>query len=354
MWHREGVANLSDDMRKPRAIPSPAAQRPAFIVGTTLLLAALLLPADADAQQHLRQRSSGVTVDWTVVDQLQGRPPARQQSAAGQQRRPVNRAAAAPRQETPAAAAPAPAVVAPALRQPPPPPDTAPVAGATPPPRPPAAAAQPRPAAPAAPPAQEFRAPAPPPSFAEQAPAVVPPVPVSPVPPPPSVASSMPARPAAPAAAAPTAAAAAAAPALSAPVAATPAAAAAAAAAPAAAPPPAAPPLAASLPPSRAGQPSARLAFAADSAEPPADLRNEMRDVVEQLRRAPNGRLRIEGFAAGEDANRSRRLSLSRALAVRAYLMDQGLASTRMDVFARGNQPEDGPTDRVDVTLVRR
>jgi len=25
-----------------------------------------------------------------------------------------------------------------------------------------------------------------------------------------------------------------------------------------------------------------------------------------------------------------------------------------LDVFARGNQPEDGPADRVDVTLVRR
>jgi len=166
---------------------------------------------------------------------------------------------------------------------------------------------------------------------------------VSPTPPPPSVASSLPARPAA-AAAAPAAAAAAAAPALAAP----------APAAAASAPPPAAPPLAASLPPSRAGQPSARLAFAADSADPSPDLRNELRDVVEQLRRAPDGRLRIEGFAAGEDANRSRRLSLSRALAVRAYLIDQGLASTRMDVFARGNQPEDGPADRVDVTLVRR
>ncbi|MFM8679074.1 MAG: OmpA family protein [Alphaproteobacteria bacterium] len=96
------------------------------------------------------------------------------------------------------------------------------------------------------------------------------------------------------------------------------------------------------------------MAFAADSADIPADLRNEMRDVVEQLKRTPDGRLRIEGFAAGEDANRSRRLSLSRALAIRAYLMDQGLASTRMDVFARGNQPEDGPPDRVDVTLARR
>ncbi|MFZ9449629.1 MAG: hypothetical protein ACO3CC_15855, partial [Alphaproteobacteria bacterium] len=105
-------------MRKPIANPLPAAKSPASIVGTTLLLAAQLLPADAGAQHPLPPRGGGVTVDWTVVDQLQGRPPARQQSAAGQQRRPANRAAAAPRQaaQAPAAPSPAPAAGAPSLR----------------------------------------------------------------------------------------------------------------------------------------------------------------------------------------------------------------------------------------------
>ena len=75
---------------------------------------------------------------------------------------------------------------------------------------------------------------------------------------------------------------------------------------------------------------------------------------IEQMKRSGEMRLRIEGFASGEDANRSRRLSLSRALAVRGYLMDQGIASTRMDVYARGPQADGGPADRVDLTMFRR
>ena len=76
--------------------------------------------------------------------------------------------------------------------------------------------------------------------------------------------------------------------------------------------------------------------------------------VIDQLRRGQDARLRIEGFASGEDANRARRLSLSRALAVRAFLMDEGLSSTRMDVYARGSQAEGGPSDRVDLNVFRR
>ncbi|MFM8991834.1 MAG: hypothetical protein ACKOUS_19995, partial [Alphaproteobacteria bacterium] len=113
-----------------------AAKPPAILGGTALLLAVLVLPGDAGAQQHLRQRGSGVSVDWTVVDQIQGRPPARQQQANAQPRRAANRATPAQAQGQPAAAPPAApaAAAAPVLRQPPPPPDTAPVAGATPPP----------------------------------------------------------------------------------------------------------------------------------------------------------------------------------------------------------------------------
>jgi hypothetical protein len=99
---------------------------------------------------------------------------------------------------------------------------------------------------------------------------------------------------------------------------------------------------------------SARLGFVGDGAELTAETRGQLRGIVEQLRKGPDARLRIEGFASGEDANRARRLSLSRALAVRAYLMDEGLSSTRMDVYARGTQTEGGPTDRVDLTVFRR
>jgi outer membrane protein OmpA-like peptidoglycan-associated protein len=41
-------------------------------------------------------------------------------------------------------------------------------------------------------------------------------------------------------------------------------------------------------------------------------------------------------------------LSLTRALAVRAYLMDKGIADTRIDVRALGVAAS-GPPDRVDI-----
>ena len=66
-------------------------------------------------------------------------------------------------------------------------------------------------------------------------------------------------------------------------------------------------------------------------------------------------RLKVVAYAAGQsnNASQARRLSLSRALAVRAYLIDKGIRSTRIDVQAMG-APENanGPADRVDLSLV--
>ena len=65
-------------------------------------------------------------------------------------------------------------------------------------------------------------------------------------------------------------------------------------------------------------------------------------------------RLQLVAYAsgAGESANSARRLSLSRALAVRSYLIDKGVRSTRIDVRALGNRLEGGgDPDRVDVIV---
>ncbi|MBF0354129.1 MAG: OmpA family protein [Alphaproteobacteria bacterium] len=66
-------------------------------------------------------------------------------------------------------------------------------------------------------------------------------------------------------------------------------------------------------------------------------------------------RLQLLAYAEGTDANASkaRRLSLSRALSVRSYLIDQGVRSTRIDVRALGNKAGSGPSERVDVMLLR-
>ncbi|HZB90781.1 MAG TPA: OmpA family protein, partial [Stellaceae bacterium] len=70
-------------------------------------------------------------------------------------------------------------------------------------------------------------------------------------------------------------------------------------------------------------------------------------------------RLQLVAHASGgsDESNEARRISLQRALAVRSYLIDRGIASTRMDVRALGNRSEGGsggPLDRVDVVMLDR
>jgi len=66
--------------------------------------------------------------------------------------------------------------------------------------------------------------------------------------------------------------------------------------------------------------------------------------------------VQLMAYADGDEdsAGKARRLSLSRALAVRSYLIDQGVRSTRIEVRALGNKVPDGPPDRVDVVVQRR
>jgi len=65
-------------------------------------------------------------------------------------------------------------------------------------------------------------------------------------------------------------------------------------------------------------------------------------------------RLQLAAYATNTDDNpsRTRRLSLSRALAIRSYLVEKGVKSTRMDVRALGNKFEKAPGDRVDLVLL--
>ena len=60
----------------------------------------------------------------------------------------------------------------------------------------------------------------------------------------------------------------------------------------------------------------------------------------------------MAAYAAGspEDPSTPRRLSLARALAARAVLINEGIASTRIYVRALGSAADDGPADRVDLS----
>ena len=67
-------------------------------------------------------------------------------------------------------------------------------------------------------------------------------------------------------------------------------------------------------------------------------------------------RLQLLAYSGGsaQTPSQARRMSLSRALAVRTRLIEGGILSTRIDVRALGNKSEGGPPDRVDLIITKR
>lgn len=220
-------------------------------------------------------------------------------------------------------------------------------------------------------------APGPAPAPAPAAPAVTPapqagtPTPVVPATPAPATAATpapAPAQAAAPAPApAPSVAATSPAPAASAPASAlAPAPQAAAPAAPPTAAPPArapAPQVAAAPTPPRpvpAPGPGAggvvTLAFPGGQGDLPAGSQAALDALAAQLASGED-RLQIRAYAAStvsDGGSGARRLSLTRALAVRQYLIDKGIRSTRIDVRALGAPTDGSDADRVEVAPVGR
>jgi outer membrane protein OmpA-like peptidoglycan-associated protein len=110
----------------------------------------------------------------------------------------------------------------------------------------------------------------------------------------------------------------------------------------------------AALPPTAMDQ--LTVPFAPDSADPPRDAVRSLSTLAAMLAENDALRLRLNAYAPGATAeeSRSRRLSLSRALAVRSRLVDAGISSTRIEVRALGNAATEGPLDRVDVIVLER
>lgn len=98
------------------------------------------------------------------------------------------------------------------------------------------------------------------------------------------------------------------------------------------------------------------IAFPADDDRLPDTARAEVEKLARQMEKDPNLALQLLAYAEGSDANASkaRRLSLSRALAIRKQLMDMGVRSTRIEVRALGNKIDGGAADRVDAVLAPR
>ncbi len=238
-------------------------------------------------------------------------------------------------------------------------------------------AALPAPAADVTPPVAPTAPAAPtPPAVAAPAPAPGAPVPLTPVAPTPPVvaatpppAPSPPPTPPAPAPAAQAAAQPAAPPALRGPsgveastAPATPPAAAAAPAPAPAPPPPTATRAASTAPVQTANVPQGggvpgRVVFPPNVTDVADQARPALDAVIRSMKSDDQLRIQLVAYASGapDQASQARRVSLSRAIAVRSYLIEQGVRSTRIDVRALGNRPDSGgPADRVDIVAVER
>jgi outer membrane protein OmpA-like peptidoglycan-associated protein len=103
------------------------------------------------------------------------------------------------------------------------------------------------------------------------------------------------------------------------------------------------------------GEMAARIAFAGEETGLSEGAQRTLDALLPRL--AENERLRVEilGFAAlASEPSQARRLSLARALAVRSYLVGQGIKTNRVDVRALGNRNDGAPTDRVDLVVAER
>jgi outer membrane protein OmpA-like peptidoglycan-associated protein len=112
----------------------------------------------------------------------------------------------------------------------------------------------------------------------------------------------------------------------------------------------------AALPPARARveeKEALRVVFSGSSSRLTEEGESALRALVQSVAETES-RIQLKAFAAGSSDRPStaRRLSLSRALAVRSFLIEQGMRSTRIDVRALGVPADDGPADRVDVILL--
>ncbi len=101
---------------------------------------------------------------------------------------------------------------------------------------------------------------------------------------------------------------------------------------------------------------SLSILFENGSDKMPESARTDLDRVIALLNAHPDLRMRILGYAGGPalTSSKARRLSLSRALDVRAYLMKNGVRSTRIDVRALGDRVDNEPVNRVDVTIAER
>ena len=105
----------------------------------------------------------------------------------------------------------------------------------------------------------------------------------------------------------------------------------------------------AAQPSEAAGSPAATVAFDRQSVEINAAARGALDTLAQVLRAQGVRQVELRGYATGEDADDVRKLALVRTLAVRMYLIDQGVTA-RIEVVAQAAPAKGGGAkERVDV-----
>ncbi len=98
---------------------------------------------------------------------------------------------------------------------------------------------------------------------------------------------------------------------------------------------------------------SYQILFQSNSTSMPKKYEKNLLDLANKVI-ANNKRFQIKAYAnsQGNKPSHARRVSLSRALSVRSYLIQQGVLSTNIDVRALGKPNDNKPVDRVDVLIL--
>lgn len=87
----------------------------------------------------------------------------------------------------------------------------------------------------------------------------------------------------------------------------------------------------------------------------PLTVKESIDKLVADLKANEAQRVNLVAYAsaAADQASTARRVSLSRALSVRAYLIDNGINTLRINVQAEGDKNPGGEADRVDVFVTK-
>jgi outer membrane protein OmpA-like peptidoglycan-associated protein len=101
---------------------------------------------------------------------------------------------------------------------------------------------------------------------------------------------------------------------------------------------------------------SIRIVFDEAATKLPDSVKDNLRKLADGVHDKKDLSLRLMAYADAEglSASKARRLSLSRALSVRSFLIESGVKSTRIGVMALGRKTPDNPKNRVDISIAKR